>query len=156
MRVIRGGQQAIELSEAGHGPDIIEPLPVRCGSAVGQCADLSAHPPGHGGGELGHDRQEFRYLPPTAASLALLQVPVPPSPRLPGALAHPKQRLTGPMFHRSGYKRPYVPSGRSNSGVQSSSSTVRMIRRSREASWFFSRSDRRPRRWQFREYAYHL
>ena len=94
--------------------------------------------------------------PPTAASLALLQVPVPPSPRLPGALAHPKQRLTGPMFHRSGYKRPYVPSGRSNSGVQSSSSTVRMIRRSREASWFFSRSDRRPRRWQFREYAYHL
>jgi hypothetical protein len=73
------GQQAIELSETGHGTDIIEPLPVLLWvnartylpiRMVVGTANASA--------STGMSVEEFRYLPPTAASLALLRVPIPP------------------------------------------------------------------------------
>jgi hypothetical protein len=68
------GQQAIELSETGHGPDIIEPLPVLL------WVDAHTYLPirmviGTASTEM--TVEEFRYLSPTTASRALLRVPIP-------------------------------------------------------------------------------
>jgi hypothetical protein len=69
------GQQALELSETGRGTDIDAPrpallwvnahtyLPIRMVSGTASAA-LTV--------------EEFRFLPPTPANLALLQVPIPP------------------------------------------------------------------------------
>ncbi|MGH3067455.1 MAG: hypothetical protein ACRDND_00985 [Streptosporangiaceae bacterium] len=75
------GQPAIELSETGRGPDVIEPLstllwvnarthlPIRMVNGVGQATVTT---------------NEWSYLPPAPANQALLQVPIPPGyPRYP-------------------------------------------------------------------------
>jgi len=69
------GQQALELSETGHGPDVIEPLPVLL------WVNAHTYLPTRliaGAASTGLTVEEFRYLPPTAANLALLRVPIPP------------------------------------------------------------------------------
>jgi hypothetical protein len=77
------GQQAIELSETGHGTDIIEPLPVLL------WVNAQTYLPirmvvGTASASTGLTIEEFRYLPSTAANLALLRVPIPPGyPRRP-------------------------------------------------------------------------
>jgi hypothetical protein len=72
------GQQVIELSENGHvhGPVFLEPLPVRL------WVNAQTYLPirlimGTRNGSEGMTVQEFRYLPPTPANLALLRVPIP-------------------------------------------------------------------------------
>ncbi len=70
------GQQAIELNETGRGQDILEPLPVKL------WVNAQTYLPirlvvGASGDGAGLAVQEFRYLPPTPANLALLRVPIP-------------------------------------------------------------------------------
>lgn len=68
------GRPAIELSETGRGTDIIEPLPVLL------WVDAQTYLPIHmvvGGGSNGTTVQDFSFLPPTAANVALLRVPIP-------------------------------------------------------------------------------
>jgi hypothetical protein len=72
------GQQAIELSETDRGDNntALEPLPVRL------WVNAQTYLPirlviGVGGGGQGIAVQDFRYLPPTPANLALLRVPIP-------------------------------------------------------------------------------
>jgi hypothetical protein len=72
------GQQAIELSETGHGTDIIEPLPVLLWVNAQTCLPIRMVV---GAASTGTTVEEFRYLPPTPANLALLQVPIPPATR---------------------------------------------------------------------------
>jgi hypothetical protein len=71
------GQQAIELSETGqHSQVILEPLPVRL------WVNAQTYLPirlviGASQDSNGRAVQDFRYLPPTPANLALLRVPIP-------------------------------------------------------------------------------
>ena len=69
------GQQALKLSETGHGPDVIEPLPVLLWVNAQTYLPIRMVV---GAASTGMAVQEFRYLPPTPANLALLQVPIPP------------------------------------------------------------------------------
>jgi len=68
------GQQAIELSETGHGTDIIEPLPVLLWVSAQTYLPIRLVVGTASTGTV----EQFRYLPPTAANLALLRVPIPP------------------------------------------------------------------------------
>jgi hypothetical protein len=69
------GQPAIELSETSHGPDVIEPLPTLL------WVNARTHLPirmVNGVGSASVTRDEWAYLPPTAANLKLLEVHIPP------------------------------------------------------------------------------
>jgi hypothetical protein len=69
------GQPAIELSETSHGPDVIEPLPTLL------WVNARTHLPirmVNGVGSTSVTRDEWAYLPPTAANLKLLEVHIPP------------------------------------------------------------------------------
>jgi hypothetical protein len=68
------GQQALELSETGHGTDIIEPFPVLLWVNAHTYLPIRIL---IGSASTSTTVEEFRYLPPTAASLALLRVPIP-------------------------------------------------------------------------------
>jgi hypothetical protein len=70
------GQQAIELSETGHGQDVLEPLPVRLWVSAQTYLPIRLVF-GSGHGSEATAIQDFRYLPPTPANLALLRVPIP-------------------------------------------------------------------------------
>jgi hypothetical protein len=70
------GQQAIELSETGHGQYLLEPLPVTL------WVNAQTYLPirlviGAGRDDQGIAVQDFRYLPPTPANVARLRVPIP-------------------------------------------------------------------------------
>jgi hypothetical protein len=69
------GQPAIELSETSHGRDVIEPLPTLL------WVNARTHLPirmVNGVGSTSVTRDEWAYLPPTAANLKLLDVHIPP------------------------------------------------------------------------------
>jgi hypothetical protein len=72
------GQQAIELSETDRGQDknILEPLPVRLWVNAQTYLPIRLVAGADPGGQP-IAVQEFRYLPPTPANLALLRVPIP-------------------------------------------------------------------------------
>jgi hypothetical protein len=73
------GQPAIELSETSHGPDVIEPLPTLL------WVNARTHLPirmVNGVGSASVTRDEWAYLPPTAANLKLLEVHIPPGTRV--------------------------------------------------------------------------
>ena len=69
------GQPAIELSETGRGPDLWAPLPTLL------WVNARTHLPIRMMNGVGHaqwDVNEWAFLPPTAANLARLRVPIPP------------------------------------------------------------------------------
>jgi hypothetical protein len=68
------GQQAIELSETGRGTEILEPMPVRLWVNAQTYLPIRLV---SGAASTGMTVQDFRYLPATAANLALLRVPIP-------------------------------------------------------------------------------
>jgi hypothetical protein len=68
------GQQAIELSETGHGTDILEPLPVLLWVNAQTYLPIRMV---NGSRGSGLTIEDFRFLPATAASLALPRVPIP-------------------------------------------------------------------------------
>jgi hypothetical protein len=68
------GQQAIELSETGRGPDIIEPLPVLLWVNAQTYLPIRLVT---GAVNTNMTVEEFRFVPPTADNLALLRVPIP-------------------------------------------------------------------------------
>jgi hypothetical protein len=72
------GQQAIVLSETDRGQDknILEPLPVRLWVNAQTYLPIRLVAGADPGGQP-VAVQEFRYLPPTPANLALLRVPIP-------------------------------------------------------------------------------
>ncbi len=73
------GQPAIELSETSHGRDVIEPLPTLLW--VNARTQLPIRMV-NGVGSTSVTRDEWAYLPPTAANLKLLEVHIPPVTRV--------------------------------------------------------------------------
>ena len=69
------GQRAIELAETGRGQDSLKPLPVTLW--VSARTYLPIRLAIGAGKSTGRTVDTFRFLPPTPASLALLQVPIP-------------------------------------------------------------------------------
>jgi hypothetical protein len=73
------GQPAIELSETSHGPDVIEPLPTLLWVSARTHLPIRMV---NGVGSTSVTRNEWAYLPPTAANLKLLDVHIPPVTRV--------------------------------------------------------------------------
>ena len=70
------GQQALELRETGRGRDIIEPMPVLLWVNAQTYLPIRLVS-GTASSGSGMTVEDFSYLPPTAANLALLRVPIP-------------------------------------------------------------------------------
>ena len=84
------GQPAIELSETGRGPGVYAPLPtLRRVNARTRLPIRMVNGVGH----AEWDVNEWGFLPPTAANLARLRVPIPPGTRAPSRRAERLGRI---------------------------------------------------------------